>query len=146
MCHEHRPGFKHTPLAQQQYHYRGTFTHKFILQRGSSYITSSLSEFAAESLLNVHSIHNTKQKVTLYVNSALFVAIGLYSSPALLGTPPSPDGEAHRRRRSAPSPEGEARRRRRSAPSEEADERRSVPRRQRGWTRGARSEAYQTKA
>ena len=50
----------------------------------------------------------------------------------LLGTPPSPDGEARRRRR--------------SAPSKEADERRNVPRRRRGCTRGAWSEDYQTKA
>ena len=66
MCHENRPGFKHTPLAQQKYHYTSTTRHKYIRS----------SEFAAEMFYYTHSMHTQKKKVALYTDSALLVATG----------------------------------------------------------------------
>jgi len=82
--------------------------------------------------IRTHRTLNSSSKGIYQSWSSRFSSLYPVSLHPLLGTPPSPDGEAHRRRR--------------LAPSEEADEWWSVPWRQRGWTRGARSEAYQTKA
>jgi len=78
MCHEHCPGFKHTPLAQhvdiitQAQPYIEFRLHK----RGSSTRTSSLRVLQRKVLRRAIPYVTQNKKLTLYADSALLIATG----------------------------------------------------------------------